>query len=157
MISLIVATGENNVIGLNNKMPWHLPADLAYFKRVTTGHAIVMGRKTFESIGRPLPKRTNIILTRDKNFQATDCHIIHSVEAALELSKQDQLFIIGGAEIYKQFLPHADKIYLTHIHQNFEGDTFFPKLTDEWKLVSTEKHDPDEKNQYEYEFRKYER
>ncbi|QOY38014.1 type 3 dihydrofolate reductase [Anaerobacillus isosaccharinicus] len=157
MISLIVATGENRVIGLNNKMPWHLPADLAYFKNTTSGHAVVMGRKTFESIGRPLPNRTNIILTRDENFQAEGCQVIHSVEEALQLGKVQDLFIIGGAEIYHQFLAQADRVYLTYIEENFEGDTFFPELTDEWKLVSTEKHLPDEKNQYNYEFRVYEK
>lgn len=157
MISLIVATGENRVIGLNNKMPWHLPADLKYFKKITTGHAVVMGRKTFLSIGRPLPNRTNVILTRDKHFKAEGCQVIHSIEEVLELSKQENLFIIGGAEVYQQFLAHADKVYLTYIHKSFEGDTFFPELDDKWKLTSTEKHIPDEKNQYEYEFKIFEK
>jgi dihydrofolate reductase len=157
MISLIVATGENWVIGLNNQMPWHLPADLAYFKKTTTGHAVVMGRKTFESIGRPLPNRTNIILTRDQGFQAEGCQVIHSLETALQYSQQEDLFIIGGAQVYEQFLPHASRVYLTFIDQSFTGDTFFPELNDQWLLVSTEKHNPDEKNKYRYEFRVYDK
>lgn len=157
MISLIVATGENRVIGLNNKMPWHLPADLKYFKKITTGHAVVMGRKTYLSIGRPLPNRTNVILTRDKHFKVEGCQVVYSIEEVLELSKQENLFIIGGAEIYEQFLPYADKLYLTYIRKSFDGDTFFPELDDQWQLTSTEKHMPDEKNQYEYEFRIFEK
>lgn len=157
MISLIVAAGENNVIGSDNDMPWHLPADLAYFKKTTSGHAVVMGRKTFQSIGKPLPNRTNIILTRDKEFQAEGCHIIHSIDEAFDFAKDGKLFIIGGAEVYRQFLPHANRVYLTRIHTSFEGDAFFPELTEEWKLVSTDPHEPDEKNQYKYEFQIFER
>ncbi len=157
MISLIVATGKNRVIGLNNEMPWHLPADLAYFRKTTTGHAVVMGRKTFQSIGRPLPNRLNLILTTDKMFQASGCQVVHSVKEVLEFGKNQELFVIGGAEIYQQFLPYANKVYLTYIHENFQGDTFFPELTEEWELQSVEDHAPDEKNHYAYEFRVFER
>ncbi|RXJ01807.1 dihydrofolate reductase [Anaerobacillus alkaliphilus] len=157
MISLIVAAGENNVIGSDNVMPWHLPADLAYFKKTTTGHAVVMGRKTFESIGKPLPNRKNIILTRDQQFEVEGCDVIHSVEEVFDFEKGQELFIIGGAEVYRQLLPHANKVYLTRIHKSFEGDAFFPELNDGWQLVSTEKHEADEKNPYQYEFQIYEK
>lgn len=157
MISLIAAAGENNVIGAENEMPWHLPADLAYFKKTTSGHAVVMGRKTFESIGKPLPNRKNIILTRDQHFQREDCQVIHSVEEALEYEQGQELFVIGGAEVYRQFLPHANKVYLTRIHKSFEGDAYFPELGDEWQLTSSEKHVADEKNRYDYEFQIFEK
>ncbi|MGO4888913.1 dihydrofolate reductase [Anaerobacillus sp. MEB173] len=150
MISLIVAMGEGRVIGLNNEMPWHLPADLAYFKKVTTGHTVIMGRKTFESIGRPLPNRNNIILTRDRNFMADGCTIVHSIEEALALD--GDLFVIGGAEIYKQFLPYTDRIYVTQIDHSFEGDTFFPQMGDEWVVVHEEAGIRDEKNRYDHRF-----
>lgn len=155
MISLIVAMGQNRVIGLRNKMPWHLPADLAYFKKMTTGHSVIMGRKTFQSIGRPLPNRTNIILTRDKSFAAEGCKVIYSITEAIELAKKEDLFVIGGADIYQQFLPYVDQVYITQIHEEFEGDTFFPELNENWRMVASEKHDRDEKNKYEYEFQVY--
>lgn len=157
MISLIVAMGKNRVIGKDNQMPWHLPADLAYFKKVTTGHPIIMGRKTFQSIGRPLPNRENIILTRDKMFKHDNCTIINCVEEALALAASKDIFVIGGAEIYEQFLPFAKKIYITQIHENFSGDTFFPKLTKEWQLQSSQLHSKDEKNKYDYEFQLFEK
>lgn len=152
MISLIVAMGKNRAIGLNNKMPWHLPADLKYFKKVTTGHTIVMGRKTFESIGRPLPNRTNVILTRDTSFVAEGCQIIHTVDEAVQLGEKEDIFVIGGAELYHQLLPYADLLYVTQIHESFEADTFFPEIGEEWKLTSTEKNSLDENNSYDYEF-----
>ncbi|WNF36376.1 dihydrofolate reductase [Bacillaceae bacterium IKA-2] len=155
MISLIVAMAENNVIGFENKMPWHLPADLAHFKKTTTGHTIVMGRKTFQSIGRPLPNRTNLILTRDLSFRAEGCLVIHDIKEVLEKAKKEDLFVIGGAEIYQQFLPYAEKIYSTQILESFHGDTFFPQLTEEWKMVATEKYEKDKKNHYKYEFQVY--
>lgn len=155
MISLIVAMDENRVIGFENKMPWYLPADLAHFKKTTTGHPIVMGRKTFQSIGRPLPNRTNLILTRDQSFRAEGCQVIDNIEVVLEKSKKEDVFVIGGAEIYQQFLPYAEKIYSTQILESFQGDTFFPPLTDEWQLVSIEKHEEDEKNRYKYQFQVY--
>lgn len=157
MISIIVAMDENRVIGFENKMPWYLPADLAYFKKITTGHPIVMGRKTFQSIGRPLPNRTNIILTRDQSFRSEGCQVIHNIEEVLDKSIKEDLFVIGGAEIYKQFLPYAEKIYSTRILERFHGDTFFPKLTEKWQLLSAEKHEKDQKNNYQYEFQVYQK
>src|SRR5262245_46555747 len=129
-ISAIVAMSENRVIGANNQLPWHLPADLAHFKAITTGHAIVMGRKTFESIGRPLPNRLNIILTRDPHYSANGCRVASSFPEALAIAGADvpEIFIIGGAEIYQQLLPHIDRLYITLIQHAFNGDTYFPEL-----------------------------
>lgn len=149
--------GKNRVIGKDNKMPWHMPADLAYFKKVTTGHPVVMGRKTFESIGRPLPNRKNMILTTDHSYEQADCLVAHSVEEVLPHGKDQTLFVIGGAQIYQQFLDLADRIYITMIDGEFEGDTHFPELGDDFTLMSTEKHQGDEKNKYDYEFRVYAR
>lgn len=157
MISLIVAMGRNRVIGKDNKMPWHMPADLSYFKKITTGHPVVMGRKTFESIGRPLPNRKNIILTTDRSYKQAGCVIVHSVEEVLTFGKEQTLFIIGGAQIYQQFLTYADRVYITLIDGEFEGDTYFPELGDDFVLISTESHEQDEKNRYDYEFRIYEK
>lgn len=157
MISLIVAMDENRVIGFENKMPWHLPADLAYFKKTTIGHPIVMGRKTFQSIGRPLPNRTNLILTRDQSFRSEGCQVVHNIEEVIQIAKKEALFVIGGAEIYKQFLPYAKKIYITQIIESFHGDTFFPELTDEWQLIATERNEKDQKNDYRYEFQVYQK
>lgn len=159
MISLLVAMDNNRLIGRDNDLPWHLPADLAYFKRVTMGKAIIMGRKTFESIGRPLPGRENIIITRNIEFKADGCKVIHSVEEILEMNQYDkELFIIGGAEIFKEILPHADRLYITEIDAIFSGDTFFPEFSSkEWKESSSEKGPRDEKNPYDYDFVVYER
>lgn len=124
-ISLIVAASRNGVIGTGGKLPWHLPADLKRFKELTMGHPILMGRKTFQSIGKPLPGRTNIVITRQPGFQACGAVVAHSLEEALRLcEKEAEAFVIGGAEIYKQALPLADRIYLTRINQDFDGDTF---------------------------------
>lgn len=129
MISIIVAMAQNRVIGKNNKMPWHISEDLRRFKRITTGHTVVMGRKTYASIGKPLPRRKNIVLTRDVHFSATGVDVIHSIEALKEIcSEQEEIFIIGGAEIYRQFLPLAEKIYLTLIKKDVEGDAYFPTV-----------------------------
>lgn len=159
MLSILVAMDKNNTIGKNNQLPWHLPADLAYFKRITMGHSIVMGRKTFESIGKPLPGRKNIILTRDSEYQAEGCHVIHSISAIKEMNKKTaEIFIIGGAELFNQTLSFVDKLYITEIESTFEGDTFFPSLDEsEWSLVSKEKGKKDEKNPYDYYFSVYER
>lgn len=129
MISMIVAHDENRVIGSNNEMPWHLPEDLAYFKSVTLHKPVIMGRKTFESIGRPLPNRTNIIITRNKEFEAEGTHVFHSMEDAVEFAKQqgDEQLIIGGAQIFKDYLDMADQLYITEIHETFEGDAYFPE------------------------------
>jgi dihydrofolate reductase len=151
MVSIIVATGKNRVIGKNNQLIWYLPADLKRYKQLTMGHHIVMGRKTFDSIGKALPGRTSVIITHQKNYTKENCIIAHSVENAIELSKND-------TEIFIDALPLTDKIYLTQIHQSFDGDTFFPPLNpDEWKIIWKEDHQADEKNKYDYSFIDYER
>jgi dihydrofolate reductase len=160
MISLLVAMDRNRVIGKNNQLPWHLPADLAYFKKLTMGHTIVMGRKTFESIGRVLPGRENVIVTRNPSFTKENCIIIHSIEKIKKLAaeKNDEIFIIGGAEIFKETLPFADRLYITKIEAEFPGDTFFPPFDEsQWQLISCEKGPKDEKNPYDYYFLVYER
>ena len=161
-ISIIAAMGENRAIGFQGKIPWHLPADFKYFKDLTLGHPIIEGRKTFKSIGKALPGRTNIVITKDPNYKAEGCLIATSFENALTLAKDvegaDEIFIGGGEQIYKLALPKADKIYLTKIHGTFEGDTFFPNLSeDEWRLESIEEHAKDEKNPSDYAFCVYER
>jgi len=152
MISIIVAVAENNVIGKDNDLIWHLPRDMKHFKETTTGHFIIMGRKTFESNRRPLPNRTNVIITRDKDFNAEGCVVVHSLEDALKVAKDDpEAFIIGGGVIYKMALPIVDRIYLTKIHHTFEGDTFFPELDmNEWEEISCQDFEPDEKNKYPF-------
>ncbi len=158
MISLIFAMGKDNSIGYKNKMPWHLPADLAYFKKVTMGQPVIMGRKTFESLGRPLPGRTNIVITRNKEFLHEGCIIVHSVEKAKELTKDKDCFIIGGAEIYDAFMPIADKMYITEIDSCFEADTFFPQIDyNKWKLVVSEPGVKNEKNPFDYKHLVYEK
>ncbi|WP_417900120.1 dihydrofolate reductase [Bacillus haimaensis] len=158
MISFIVAMDINSLIGKENNLPWHLPADLKYFKNVTLGHPIVMGRKTYESIGKALPGRENFILTRDENYACVDCTIIHSISDIEALSKNlnKEIFVIGGAEIFKEAFYLADKLYITQISEKFEGDTFFPKFNKEnWERTYTEKGVRDEKNPYEYTFNIY--
>lgn len=147
---------KNRVIGDSNSLIWSLPNDLKRFKQLTTGQTVIMGRKTYESIGRPLPNRRNIIITRDENYEAIGCEIVNSLEEALLLSGED-CFIIGGGEIYKQSLPIADKIYLTLIQEDFQGDTSFPELGDEWVKISREDHESDEKNPHKYSFIEYEK
>jgi dihydrofolate reductase len=158
MIALVVAMAENNVIGKDNKLIWHLPADLKHFKQITSGHPIIMGRKTFESIGKPLPNRTNIIVTRQTELEVAGCLVANSLAEALMLAQQldSEVFVIGGAEIYQQALFLADTIYVTKVHHSFEGDTFFPEIDSVlWQEVSREKHEPDEKNSYPYSFVTY--
>jgi dihydrofolate reductase len=158
MISIIVAMDRNHLIGKDNDLPWRIPADLAYFKKVTSGSTIVMGRKTYESIGKPLPNRRNIILSR-KDFFAEGCETLHSLEEVKSMEEDNkELFIIGGAHIFKEALPFADLLYLTYIDEEFEGDTYFPTLDErEWDLIFEEKGMKDEKNPYDYFFRKYKR
>ncbi len=152
-ISLIAAMANNRIIGKNNALPWHLPADLKHFKNVTMGKPIVMGRKTFESIGRPLPGRQNIIVTRDKNFKAEGCTIIHKINEIHSCTDAPEIMVIGGAEIYKQLLPQAHRLYLTFIQANFEGDSYFPQWQqDEWREIAREDHVADEINKYDYSF-----
>jgi dihydrofolate reductase len=154
MIKIIVATSKNNVIGNNNSLIWNLPADLKRFKELTTHNNIVMGRKTYESIGRALPNRRNIIVTRDKDYNVDNCDVVNSIEEALLLCNND-CFIIGGGEIYKQTLPIADMIYLTEINSIFEGDTFFPTIDNDWVEVSRESFETEEG--LGYSFINYER
>lgn len=152
MLSMIVAASENNVIGKNNQLLWHLPDDLKHFKRTTKGHHVIAGRKTFESQGRPLPNRTNIIITRNRDLQLEGCEIAHSLDEAIGMVKDDdEPFIIGGENIYKQALSKVDRIYLTRVHATFEGDTYFPGLDEnEWEVVSSEYHGTDEKHEYSF-------
>lgn len=156
MLSAIAAMSENRVIGIDNQLPWHLPADLKHFKTLTTGHPILMGRKTYESIGRPLPNRTNIIITRNADFTAPGCVVVTSIDHAMTHAAKEnvqEIFIIGGAEVYKQLLPHVQCIYLTIVHEQFEGDAFFPELdVKEWKETARETHAADENNEYSYSF-----
>lgn len=154
IISLIAAMGRNRVIGKDNDQPWDLPADWAYFKRKTLGKPCIMGRKTHEAIGKPLPERTNIIITRDRNYKAEGCVVVHSIDEALRAVRDaKEIMVIGGAEIYSQFLIHADRLYLTFIDADFEGDAFFPWFNEtEWAEVSSEDHEPDENNPYRYRF-----
>ena len=154
ILSAIVAMAENRVIGKDNRLPWHLPADLQHFKSITTGHTIIMGRKTYESIGRPLPNRTNIILTRDKQFSAPGCVVCTSLEEALRyVDGSNEAFIIGGAEIYRQLLAKVQRIYLTIVHEQIVGDAYFPELDEkEWKEVKREAFEADDRNEYGYSF-----
>lgn len=139
MISLIVAHDPNRVIGFENKMPWHIPGDLAYFKKMTMGKAMVMGRKTFESIGRVLPGRKNIIVTRNPNYHVKDAEVVTDLVEAIELASahHDEVMVIGGEQIFRTILPKADRLYITLIQQTFDGDTYFPPYGDEWVLVET--------------------
>ena len=152
MISIIVAVAENNVIGKDNDLIWKLPRDMKHFKETTTGHYIIMGRKTFESNGRPLPNRTNVIITRDKNYKAEGCVVVHSLEDAIKEAKDDpEAFIIGGGVVYKMAIPLVDRIYLTRIHHSFEGDTYFPEINmEEWNITDQREFEPDEKNKYPF-------
>ena len=156
MINLIVATSKNGVIGNDNSLIWHLPSDLKHFKNLTTGKTIVMGRKTYESIGKALPNRRNIVITRQDDYDPDGCEVVSSLEEALLLCGEN-CFIIGGGEIYKQSIDIADKIYLTLIDEDFEGDTYFPKITSEWYVVSRVDKKSDDKNKYNYSFIEYER
>lgn len=156
MIKIIVAMSKNRVIGMDNSLIWNLPNDMKNFKKLTTGHAVVMGRKTYQSIGKPLPHRRNIIITRDPDFEAEGCEVVNSLEEALLLCFSN-CFIIGGGEIYKQALPIADEIYLTLIDEDFEGDTYFSEINDDWFESERQDFEPDEKNKYKYSFIKYER
>ena len=156
MIKIIVAISKNRVIGDSNKLIWNLPSDLKRFKEITTGHPIVMGRKTFESIGRPLPNRRNIIITRDEKYEVEGCEVVNSIEEALLLTGND-CFIIGGGEIYKQTLHIAEQIYMTIVDEEFLGDTQFPELTNSWYVSKKEDFLSDDKNPYNYSFILYEK
>lgn len=160
-ISLLLAADENGVIGHNNQLPWHLPADLKYFKNQTWAMPVVMGRKTFESIGKPLPGRTNIVITRNSTWGFENVYVVHTLDAAISYAETlgiNEVFVIGGAEIFKTALPDASRVYITRIHHRFEGDVFFAPLPkQEWQLVKSHSHSPDEKNKYPYTFEVWER
>ncbi|MEO1924531.1 MAG: type 3 dihydrofolate reductase [Gammaproteobacteria bacterium] len=153
-LSIIVAMDRNRVIGRGDTLPWHISADLKNFKKITMGNPIIMGRKTHESIGRPLPGRENIILTRDKNYTSEGCTVLHSMDEIFEHCKEvDEVMITGGSEIYKLSLEQATRLYLTEVHTEIEGDTFFPEFDrSEWREVSREDHSSDEKNEFDYSF-----
>ncbi len=156
-LSLIVAMDENRLIGSNNGLPWHLPADLAFFKRSTMGKPIIMGRKTFESIGKPLPGRRNIVVTRDPNFNAEGCEVANSIDAAIDLCQNDaEIMLIGGASLYQQSFDRATDLYITRIHHRFAGDTWFPDFDEsEWKIENREYFDADHSNRHAYSFIKF--
>jgi dihydrofolate reductase len=158
-ISIVVAVSENNAIGKDNQLLWHLPADLKHFKEITSGNTIIMGRKTYDSIGRPLPNRRNIVITRSTELQIPNVEVVNTLEAALSLCEdENEVFIIGGAEIYKHALQFTNRIYQTTVHQTYVADVFFPELNkNEWKEISKEYHHEDEKNSVAYTFSKLER
>src|SRR5579872_2871461 len=153
-ISAIVAMSENHVIGKDNKLPWYLPADLKHFKNITLGKPIIMGRKTFESIGKALPDRCNVVVTHDVNFSAPGCIVAYSIETALHaVDYSNEVFIIGGSALFEQLLPQINKLYLTILHHEFEGDTFFPVLDyNEWHEVERVRHEADAANVHAYSF-----
>jgi dihydrofolate reductase len=155
-ISIIAAMSFDRLIGNKNQLPWHLPADLKHFKAITLGKPIIMGRKTFESIGKALPGRTNIVISRDHRFTATGCIVAHSLEAALQQASFDEIMIIGGATLYEYALPLADTLYLTIVNGHFVGDCYFPAWSDgSWVLVDQKAHTADKANPYGYTFLTY--
>jgi dihydrofolate reductase len=161
IISCIVAQAHNRVIGKDNDIPWYLPADLQYFKKTTLNRHIIMGRNCYVSIGRPLPKRTNIIVTRDPYFLSSNCLVARSIDEAIHMAKtngEKEVFIIGGGQIYDQTLHLWDRLYLTEVDLSVEGDVFFPEFDEsQWNLISCENHNADEKNEYNYSFKVFER
>lgn len=161
VLSLLVAADENNVIGKNNKLPWHLPNDLRYFKNQTWGMPILMGRKTFESIGKPLQGRKSIVITRSTDWKHDEVEVVHSVEDAIGKAKEcgvKEIFVIGGAEIFKTSFDKASRIYLTRIHHRFDGDVYFPEVSSKhWNLVQSRFCTADEKNTYSHTFQVWER
>ncbi len=159
-ISSIVAFSDNHVIGIDNDLPWHLPNDLKFFKRTTSDHTIIMGRKTYESIGRPLPNRENIVITRNEDYKAEGVTCFNSIEAAIEYctkEKKDEIFFIGGAQIYSKCIHLSNKLYITRVHTTIEnGTAFFPELDwENWELTSAEKQTKDEKNAFDHTFETY--
>ncbi len=161
MITIIAAIGKNNELGKNNDLIWHLPADLKRFKKVTSGHHILMGRNTYESIGKPLPNRTTVIITRNDNYFKDGCLIANSIDEAIQLSKDDEeIFIIGGAQVYDQAInnPAVGKLDITLVHESFDADVYFPNIdTTIWEEVSREDFKADDKNKYDYSFVSYKR
>ncbi|MFT3795119.1 dihydrofolate reductase [Flavobacterium sp.] len=158
MIILIAAVALNNGLGKDNRMIWHLPDDFKRFKRLTTGHHIIMGRKTFESLPGMLPNRTHIIVTRQKDYHPENTIVVHSIEEAIELIPEgEDGFVIGGGEIYQLALPLADQLEITRVYASFEADAFFPEITDQWKLVREEPHAIDDKHAWAFTFETYRR
>ena len=160
MLTLIAATSTNNALGKDNQLVWHLPLDFKRFKTLTSEHYIIMGRKTFESFPKPLPNRTHVIITRQKDYEAPEgCVIVSSLEKAIEICpKNEEVFIIGGGEIYKQSIDMADKVELTRVHTEVEADTFFPEINPEkWKVVFEEQHSKDEKHAFDFTFLTYQK
>lgn len=158
-VSILVAYDQNRAIGFGNKLPWHLPADLKRFKALTMGHHIVMGRKTYESIGKPLPGRMNVVVTRELGYRAEGSIVVDTLERGLEVAQSDsEIFIIGGAQIFVQMLPFCDRQYATEIHAAFEADTYFPQSDAQaWRETSRERHDADELNPHPFDFVIYDR
>lgn len=158
-VNIIVAAAENNAIGKDNKMLWHLPDDFKYFKKNTVGHSIIMGRKTFDSIGKPLPDRRNIVVTRNQNWVSDEVDVANSLDEVLTYCRDErEIFIIGGANIYEQTLPLAQKVLLTRVHTNIEADSFFPELPQaQWKLTHQEYHPKDDKHAYDFTFEVWEK
>lgn len=158
---MIFANDRNYLIGKDNWIPWDIPNDLGYFKAITTGKTIIMGRKTFESFGKPLPNRHHVVLTRNKDFQADGCVVFHQIEDVLDYIKpfsDQEVIVIGGSEIYQQFLKYADRLYITYIDAEFEGDTYLPEFDlSNWQLTSKEKGIKNEENPYDYYFLQYDR
>lgn len=154
MISLIAAVADNGVIGKDNRLPWDLPADLHHFKRLTLGKPVLMGRRTYESIGRPLPERINIVLTRDSGFEAAGCVVVHSLEEGLRVAASHaELMVIGGAALYARLLPKAERLYLTLVHAAVDGDVRFPEVDlSEWRELERQDLAPDERNRHPYSF-----
>lgn len=158
MISLIAAMDKNNVIGYENDMPWSLPNDLKYFKEVTSNHTIIMGRKTYESIGRPLPNRRNIILSRSGYQTEDNVDVISSIEDIKALGKKEDVFVIGGGMIYEQVIPYADRLYITCIDADLKGDTYFPQFSEtEWEVIDVKDGIQNELNEYKHTFYVYSR
>jgi dihydrofolate reductase len=161
MISLIVAHDNKRGIGINNELPWRMPTDLKRFQQLTTAKIVVMGKNTYESIGRPLPNRVNIVLTRDTSYNPTidlACAVANNIETVLRINNDNvEIFVIGGSSIYNLFLPYADRLYITEIDHEFQCDAFFPEIGEEWVEISREKHQKDEKNKYDYDFVIYEK
>ncbi len=153
-LSIVVAMADNRVIGRGNRLPWHLPADLRHFKSLTMGKPVLMGRKTHDSIGRALPGRHNVVVTRQSGYMAKNCTVVNSIDSALAAcSNDDEIMVIGGAELYRELLPLCETIYLTLVHGDFEGDTFFPEIApEEWRETTRVEHPADEKNPHPYSF-----
>ena len=165
VVSLIVAVSENKVIGKDNDLVWHLPTDMMFFKETTKGHFVIMGRRNYESIPhkyRPLPKRTNVIVTRQDDYEAEGCLIVNSIEEAIALAQKagdKESFVIGGGQIYKYAIEHnlVDRIYLTRVHTEIDGDTYFDDLDESWKMVHSDLHPSDEKHPFAFTFQTFER